>query len=80
MSILEVNLKTKSNHVVVYTSLVLAFNNLGIILGRIAGGIVTYEKLVLSVCITVVVVELIVENYLDVVVYLPVKTYSISLG
>ena len=80
MSILEVNLETKSNHMVVYTGLVLAFNNLGVILCRVAGCIVAYEQLVLSVCITVVVVVLIVDNYLHVVVNLPVKTYGISLG
>ena len=59
---------------VVNTGLVLAFDNLCVILCRVAACIVAYEELVLSVCITVVVVVLIVDNYLNVVVYLPVKT------
>ena len=63
---------------VVNTGLSVGGDNLGVILCRLAIGVLADIQLALAVCVAVVVVELIVDHELDVVVDVPVQAESVG--
>ena len=65
---------------VVDAGLSISCNNFLVVLGRLACRIQANIELVFAVCITVIVVELVIELHLDIVVHPPVKSKCISLG
>ena len=80
MVLLEVDLEAKSQHVVVNSRLSGRSSDLGVVFGRLSCRIFADIELALTVSVTVVVVELVVQLHLDILVHPVVETKGVSLS